>query len=444
MKQITTIIILLLCSKLNAQSITGTFPEAKNKEIVLKGYNGFKDKLLSQTTTDAQGKFVLRYPKEFVGAAMLSIQNSSSLIVLLNQENFSIQWYNLQDMGSLKFTHSPENEGFANGIFAYQAAEQKLSGLNYLLLLYANDSAMQNVLKKDITKQQLAFDKYIQDLPQNAYVGYYLNLRKLLTQLSKQDIDSNSKRELMSKYSKLNFGDDKLWSSGLLKELVEGYYKIIIGDGRDTNILAIVNQASTVWINSLKTHSTKQQELAEHVFKLMEQIQAFGAAEHIALAMLNQTNCQLDNQRLKLFEQYRKLGLGQIAPNIMLSNAQNLKAINSKYKLVVFGASWCPNCQTDYPSLMGMYNKYKSSSDSLSVIYISIDKDIEAFKNYYKDAPFITFCDGKGWETQAAIDYCVFATPTYFLLDRDLKIVAKLQSPLQFEDWLNQVKMVGN
>lgn len=70
------------------------------------------------------------------------------------------------------------------------------------------------------------------------------------------------------------------------------------------------------------------------------------------------------------------------------------------------------------------------------MLYISIDTDKAAFETYYKDAPFITFCDAKGWETQAAKDYNVFATPTYILLDNKLKILAKLNSPQHLEAWL--------
>lgn len=68
---------------------------------------------------------------------------------------------------------------------------------------------------------------------------------------------------------------------------------------------------------------------------------------------------------------------------------------------------------------------------------ITLDKtDKAALETYYKDAPFITFCDAKGWETQAAKDYHVFATPTYILLDNKLKILAKLNSPEHLEAWL--------
>jgi peroxiredoxin len=103
--------------------------------------------------------------------------------------------------------------------------------------------------------------------------------------------------------------------------------------------------------------------------------------------------------------------------------------------LVVFGASWCPNCQTDCAKLKEEYADLKAKHD-LEVVYISIDTDKKAFDDYYKEAAFISYCDGKGWETQAAKDYHVFATLSYFLLDKDLKIIEKLKSVEHLESWM--------
>ena len=65
------------------------------------------------------------------------------------------------------------------------------------------------------------------------------------------------------------------------------------------------------------------------------------------------------------------------------------------------------------------------------MVYISIDTDKTAFDNYYKVAPFITYCDAKGWETQAAKDYYVFGTPSYFLLDSLLEYTTHILKHLR-------------
>lgn len=438
---------LLVAYQLQAQTITGVFKNLKNTEIVLKGYDGFLQKELATTTTDSLGSFTLHYPKKYSGAAMLQPKGVNGLIVLLNNENYSMQWDNLQDFNTLQFTNSPENEAFAQVIALAQETEPKLSGLKYLLGQYQNQSNEQAWIAQEIARQESKFPSFLQTLPTSSYAAYYLKIRKLIS-----DFPSTANRyiERMPQheidFANLNFNDDKLWSSGLLTELLDGFYQLMESHLDIPQVVAHCNTATDAWIKSLASNPTRQQAVAEHCFKLLEKRSLFGAAEHLAKAMLNQTHCQLDQSSIHLFEQYRKMAIGNTAADIVLENKDGkakkttLKSINSTFKLVVFGASWCPNCQNDYPTLVNKYKNLKEKFD-LEVVYISIDTDKKIADDFYKEAPFTVFCDTKGWNTSAARDYHVFATPTYILMDKNLKIRAKIQSPEHLEAWLEANKL---
>ena len=133
-------------------------------------------------------------------------------------------------------------------------------------------------------------------------------------------------------------------------------------------------------------------------------------------------------------EKYRSLKVGNTAPDIQLSNGK-LSAIK-KPVLLVFGASWCPHCKDEALELLKYYDAWKTSKQ-VEVVYISIDTDEVAYKTAYQNAPWQQFCDYKGWETQAAKDYFVNATPTYILLDKDLKILEHPISIGQVDAWVN-------
>ena len=427
-----------------SQTIQGTFPQAKNTEIVIKGFRDFDEKELTKTTTDSLGNFSLSYPKTYKGAAFLQIQNTNSVIVLLNHENFEMQWDNFQDFNTLKFINSFENDAFAKGIIINQEAEQKLAGLRYLLPLYKKSQTNENWLQNEINTQEKTFDVFINKLAKSSYVKEYLAFRKFLgdvqlTQERYKEINRVKQHELT--FTKIDFADDALWQSGLLKEILITYYQVLdLYQDKEVIIKKCID-ANNFWLKTLENQPIKQQEIAEFCFTMLEKKGLTKASEQIALSMLNKDNCQLTDKQTDLFEQYRKLAIGKTAPNIVFENivertkSKDLKSLPSKYKLVVFGSSWCPQCQTDYPSLIGKYKKSKEKHD-LEVVYISIDTDKKAFDESYKDVPFITVFDGKGWETLAAKDYHVSATPTYILLDKELKILSKIQSPEHLEAWL--------
>ncbi|WP_445722812.1 TlpA family protein disulfide reductase [Flavobacterium sp.] len=437
------ILFLLVTHGLFAQTIKGSFPQLQKSEILLLGFNGFETKELAKTTTDSLGNFELQYPKAFVGAALLEIKNTASVIILLNQENFGMQWDDVKDFNTLQFSNSPENDAFATGITVNQAAENKLNGLKYLLPQYEKLPKQQQWLQEEIANQEQQFNTYLNQLPKDSYAKQYLKIRKLITDFPQT---ANRYIERMPEHEKdfnaLNFNDEKLYTSGLVKDLLEGYFQLMESHIEPKEMYVHINTSIDAIVKGLATNTTFQQEVAQHLFNYFEKRSLQPAAEHIALQMLNQTNCQLSEKSTNLFEQYRKLAIGKRAPNIIFENKdkrvknKDLKSINGKYKLVVFGASWCPSCKTEALELLEHYDTWKTKN--VEVVYISIDTDKAAFTEAYQNAPWQTYCDYKGWDTKAAKDYYISGTPSYFLLDANNTILLRPNNVNHANAWISQ------
>jgi peroxiredoxin len=436
------ILFLLVTHGLFAQTIKGSFPQLQKSEILLLGFNGFETKELAKTTTDSLGNFELQYPKAFVGAALLEIKNTASVIILLNQENFKMQWDDVKDFNNLQFSNSPENDAFATGITVNQAAESKLNGLKFLLPQYEKLPKQQQWLQEEISNQEQQFNTYLNQLPKDSYAKQYLKIRKLITDFPQT---ANRYIERMPEHEKdfnaLNFNDEKLYTSGLVKELLEGYFQLMESHTEPKEMYVHINTSTDAIVKSLAKNAVFQQEVAQHLFNYFEKRSLQPAAENIALQMLNQTNCQLSEKSTNLFELYRKLAVGKTAPNIIFENNDqrvknlNLKKLKSTHKLVVFGASWCPSCQTEALELSKHYDTWKTKN--VDVIYISIDTDKAAFETAYKNTPWQTFCDYKGWDTQAAKDYYISGTPSYFLLDENNTILLRPNNVDHANAWIN-------
>lgn len=434
-------VLLLFASALCAQpkiSISGTLNSVNSQEIMLSGFSANGTFILDKNQTDTQGNFKLSYPSNYVGAALLEIKNSKKVIVLLNGEKFVLNWADLNNLSTLKFTNSFENTAFEKGLTIYQDAENKKSGITYLLPFYRNEPQKQKFFTDEWQHLNNSASSYINQLPNDSYVQYYLNLRVLIANFS---LFSNRYfdrlPELEKNFNDLNFADERLVQSGLYTELLDAYVLAMesYGDNQYTHLNAGIDAI----IASLKTQPTLAQNITEYLFNVLERRSLYKSSEHLALAMLSNENCQLDDKHKALFEQYRKMANGQIAPNIIFANTkQNVKQLSdvkSKYKLVVFGASWCPKCQEDIPKLTAYYSKWKTEKD-LEIIYISLDANKTDFDHSVNNYPWISSSDFKGWETQAALDYSVFSTPIMYLLDKDNKIVLKPTSVEQIETWM--------
>ena len=429
-------IFLLLTQYASAQetyTINGHFPNFPNSRYELKGYEGMQQKTLSTATNKEDGKFTLTYPKDYKGVAQLWMNGAYQVLLFLNKEDITLHWEDLTNRDNLQ-ANSTEYEAFIGGMKAFQDSEAKLAGLHYLVPLYAQDSLKQQFFINELDSVANAFPKYVKSLPEQRFVRQYLLARGLIEQMPKT-VETYKWRAPAHIAEFMAVDVKALEHSGLYKELLQGYTNLVERFPTIEETNTILNTAIDKVIGDLKDNPTLQEEVGQMWFTYLESHSLSRPAEHLATLMLKD-NHSLNEKSINLFEQYRKMAVGKTAPDIEL-NDKKLSQVKNKYKLVVFGASWCPNCQADYPKLKEKYESLKKKYD-LEMVYISIDTDKSAFENYYKDAPFITYCDTKGWNTQAAKDYYVMATPSYYMLDNKQKIVAKTQSVEQLDSFLNK------
>lgn len=95
-----------------------------------------------------------------------------------------------------------------------------------------------------------------------------------------------------------------------------------------------------------------------------------------------------------------------------------------KVLLLDFGANWNGAYVAIAPLLAGLYAKHHESG--FDILSISLDEDCRQFEQLRKDNKHTwrACCDGKGWETEAALRYNVEAIPHLLLIGRDGKLAA--------------------
>lgn len=101
------------------------------------------------------------------------------------------------------------------------------------------------------------------------------------------------------------------------------------------------------------------------------------------------------------------------------------EAAGAKYVLLDFWASWCGPCKEELPNVVRAARQYKNSG--LKVIGVCLDSDraaaVGACASFSMD--YAQAYDGQGWKNAVAQLYRVHGIPATFLVDKDLKIVAR-------------------
>ncbi len=183
---------------------------------------------------------------------------------------------------------------------------------------------------------------------------------------------------------------------------------------------------------------------------LIEGFEMYGfdrVISHIAANYEPANTCVNEERKSELekrMENLRKLAVGNIAPDIVIEDMQgnklDLAGIGSELTVVLFWASWCPHCNQMMPALKEIYQD--KSLPEFEILAISIDTSAMDYSQALAlhANPWINYAEFTGWDSKAAIDYSIYATPTMFLIDRNRKILGRpvSVSDLRFE--LEQLK----
>ena len=456
MKTFLTIFIFcfVFCSSSNAQTMSGNFTLLTNQEIKLEGFSGLNTYPISSTKVDEAGSFKLPYSKSDYGVGYLMSADEKPLFVILSGEDIEILGEALSYTETLNIIRGQENQYFEQFAKEHPKREQALSAWVYLEKIYTSDSlfAFQEAPNQAIQKEKQRIKSedalFLSKLPKDSYVSWFLPTRKLVSSVS--TIAQYRPKEIpatISAFREIDYTDNRLYKSGLFKDAIENHFWLLENSGKPLDSVFIEMQFSidAMMVNLVKDDK-KLNEVTTYLFDLLERHSLSKAAEYLALKVLNETSCTLDNDLAKQLESYRAMKKGNIAPNINFGNSAYLNGVKqtifnsltnltTPYTLVVFGASWCPKCVEEIPKLTDNYVKWRNLG--VEVVYISLDTEQKEFEKSVSSYPFFAYCDYKKWDSKVAQDYYVFGTPTFYLLDNKREILLRPTSINQIDAWVD-------
>ena len=443
MKHLILMLILFLTFILEAQTIKGSSKKYIGQELILKGFNYFDTQELDKTVVDSLGFFTFNYPSDYKGIGIIQTYDKSSLILLLTEPYIIFTTQSFYRNDSLYFVEGSNNKQYFKFVKAKAQRDAALLGLKYLESLYKEkaelliEKSLRKTISKEIKNLESVNVNFLKSLDKESYLRWFINMKQQVTnmygsfELYKERIPQN-----IEQFRKINFNNSKFKNSGLFRGLIEGHYKLLENMGQNLDSVTYQMNLSTKYlIENLRENKTLLNKMSSELFNYFEKRSLFKASEYLSLSLLNNSQCSLNDNLVTKLESYRKLKVGAIAPDIKLRDKEKLSDIKTN-KLLVFGASWCPTCKTDFLKLEKKYVAWKSKK--VEIIYISVDTDKTAFEAAYKKVPWQTYCDYKGWNTQASKDYYISGTPTYFLLDSVNKIVARPYSIKHADNLINQ------
>lgn len=163
-------------------------------------------------------------------------------------------------------------------------------------------------------------------------------------------------------------------------------------------------------------------QVIEKVFHYFEPNKHFEVSRYLTEEITTAQYARLPKSTQRGFEAYTERRVGEQVPNIALDNQTNLSDF-AQPVLLIFGQSECEACQTTNLELYAFVDLWKKRG--VKIVYVALDTDKAYFDRYYEHAPWEVYCDFTGIFGANPSAFNINKTPSYFLIDKTLTLVAK-------------------
>lgn len=146
------------------------------------------------------------------------------------------------------------------------------------------------------------------------------------------------------------------------------------------------------------------------------------------LAEAKNLKCTVNDRLTSTIQKNDDLAIGGKFPDYVFqkplhTTSKSIYDVKSDKKIIIFWSSGCSHCEEELPKFIPWYNDLKTKN--IQIIGLSLDTDQKAFSDKALQYPWINDTELRGWNSSFVDTYNVHATPTYFILDSQNKIVAK-------------------
>lgn len=438
-------------------TFTGEIQNFQKGHVTITKFYGEEKSLIDTIFVDSNGIFKFDFPgNSSVGIYQMKFKNGKYFDFIFNNENIKVlvDYNNPQE--NVDFIESDENKNFYAFLRSKIEYQHKHDLIFPIVNFYPKEEEYYSIsLKQFISneKGQLDFEKNIIKKYPDSYIARIVKMQQTMPIPDDLSLDDKSAyvKEHYFEYS--NFSDTMLLYSKLIPSKLIDYLSLYSSKNfnKKQQEDAFIQAVDQIMLNTIDEPKIYEFVL-DYLIKGFRKFNFDNVIDYIAENNSLEKLCINSEKKEKLqkeLDNIKYFAVGKIAPDFTVEDIYGkkitLSEIKSDYTIILFWASWCPHCMGDLPVIKQYYDrnntiaKIKGVSESyLEIIAISLDTDKEAFSNAVSAGQFnwINCVDFKSWEGELAMKYCVYATPTMFLLDKDKKIVAKPISARELEDSL--------
>ena len=418
--------LLILPMFMQAQTISGTFAPAENYKwfIIYKleptrqkyiGNGKFSDGKMEYTFSPSAEKGMYRL--------VYGLPQESENFDFIYDGNEDIVFS--FDEGMVAFTSSKENQLYASYFSSVNTIKSQIN------TFYQNGEADEKIFMdifKALEKTQNTFEKEAK----GTVVHHFIKANRTYLPSSYETPEVMMANIKKHYFDAIDFSDPVLQNSDFIAEKVSNYVFTALPMREFTAeelFEEFKKNVATVIANIQSVSPDYQKTLLSILWQQMVALENQEIANYIADTYLIELATQENDRELvDRLQKYKRLSYGEIAPEITWVKDNKTHALSeldsAENYIIVFWSSTCSHCLAELPLLKDFVSTQEKGK--LQVIAIGLEDERDNWAKEIATYPdFIHILGLEKWENEIGNTYAVNSTPTFFILDKDKRIIGK-------------------
>ena len=440
---ITLLFLMPLC--IYSQTVSATFFNLPQQKVYLNAYTGFYMEVLDSVMMSQDKRVDFNTPLK-QGMYELETEYGETLDFLYDNSVVKIIVKDFYDSASVEFINSQLNTDWnAYNIFKDQVLKS-MEMLKPILRNYDKETEFYKTAKNEYNSLQDKFISFTDSLmTHDNYASKLIKADRFLPLNLDDDLDKQRDYLIVNFFNDVDFNDLSLIPTNVIADKTLDFLSILQTPehDHDQQIMSLI-----LGIDNVLHRATVNYEMYKYLFQfLIEGFNELGYEDIVdymsRVPYSEEVDCTEEqyNELLSIVEFNSRVRLGSIAENIsgttIFDQDFELYELEDEFTIIYFWSYTCDHCRYTLKHL----KNFLDENNNFSLVAVSVKGDLRKIKNLVMkekiDGYF--YHDGLEWDSPVISDYAVTATPTFFLLDKDKKIIYK---PFDFKELADFVSLI--
>lgn len=438
---ITLLFLMPLC--IYSQTVSATFFNLPQQKVYLNAYNGLYMEVLDSVMMSQDKRVDFNTPLK-QGMYELETEYGETLVFLYDNSAVKIIVKDFYDSASVEFINSQLNTDWnAYNIFKDQVLKS-MEMLKPILRNYDKETEFYKTAKNEYNSLQDKFISFTDSLMTHEnYASKLIKADRFLPLNLDDDLDKQRDYLIVNFFNDVDFNDLSLIPTNVIADKTLDFLSILqtSEQDHDQRIMSLI-----LGIDNVLHRATVNYEMYKYLFQfLIEGFNELGYEDIVdymsRVPYSEEVDCTEEqyNELLSIVEFNSRVRLGSIAENIsgktIFNEDFDMYSIDNDFTIVYFWSYSCDHCRDNVKYL----KKFLDENENFSLVAVSVKGDLKKIKNLVRkekiDGYF--YHDGLEWDSPYVLKYAVTATPSFFILDADKKIIYKPFDFKEFTDFVN-------